>query len=264
MTKNYKIIVAHPDDETIFFSSIVKSASKIIFCYDKTKDKTVSLGREKIKKKLPLKNILFLNLTEANVFNAADWENPVDSLEGIKVKKNRIRYHQNFLKLKLNLSKIINVGDTIYTHNPWGEYGHEDHIQVFKAIKDLKEKFKLRIFINGYVSNKSYNLMKKKQHLLSTKVQYKVINKNLTNKLKKIYMSNYCWTFDDNYIWPRIEMFFQISNLNNKFSLNKKNTSSPPLNFMNDNYKVNLYKKILERLISYKLKKKIKKFIDKY
>lgn len=264
MSKNYKIIVAHPDDEAIFFSSIAKSASEIIFCFNKTKDNIVSLGREKVKKKLPLKNNSFLDLTEADVFNTADWKNPEDSLEGIKIKKNREKYHKNFLALKYHLSKKINEGDTIYTHNPWGEYGHEDHIQVFKAVKDLKKKFKLKIFMNGYVSNKSYNLMQKKQVLISNKIQYKIVNSNFTNKLKKIYMSNNCWTFDDNYIWPKIEVFFQISNVNNKFSLNKKNTSSPPLNFMNDNYKVNIFKKVLEKLISYKLKKKIKNFLHKY
>jgi len=59
MSKTYKIIVAHPDDEIIFFSSILKSASKIIFCFGPAQDKIVSSGREKIKKKLPLNNIFF-------------------------------------------------------------------------------------------------------------------------------------------------------------------------------------------------------------
>ena len=248
MKKQFKIIVAHPDDELIFFSSILKSKSRKVICFTVSEDKNVNKGREVIQTKAPFKNWLFLNQRELSTYSYI----------------NSSSYIKSYQKLKSSLSKIIEVGDTIYTHNPWGEYGHEDHIQVFKAVKDLKKKFRLKIFMNGYVSNKSYNLMQKKQHLISNKIQYKIINKNFTNKLKKIYISNNCWTFDDNYIWPKIEVFFQISNINNKFSLNKKNTSSPPLNFMNDNYKVNVFKKILEKLISYKLKKKIKNFIHKY
>jgi hypothetical protein len=34
------------------------------------------LGREKIKKKIPLNNILFLNLKESNVFNTTNWKYP--------------------------------------------------------------------------------------------------------------------------------------------------------------------------------------------
>jgi hypothetical protein len=262
MSKNYKIIVAHPDDEVIFFSSILKSASKIIICFNKSQDKIVSLGREKIKKKIPLNNILFLNLKESNVFNTTNWKYPKDTPEGLIVNKNKIPYRQNFLNLKLYLSKIINIGDTIYTHNPWGEYGHEEHVQVFKAIKDLAKKFKLTIFVDGYVSNKSYNLMEKQQHLLSGKIQYKIINQKFANKLMKIYILNSCWTFDEHYIWPNIETFFQVKNANKKFIHNKKNGSSPPLNFMSDNYNTNIFKKILGTIIPHNTKIKLKKFIN--
>ena len=262
MSKNYKVIVAHPDDEVIFFSSILKSASKIIVCFNKSQDNIVSLGREKIKKKIPLKNILFLNLGESNVFNTTNWKYPKESPEGLIVSKNKRAYRQNFLKLKLNLSKIIKIGDTIYTHNPWGEYGHEDHVQVFKAIKDLEKKFKLTIFVNGYVSNKSYNLMKQKQHLLSSKAQYKIINQGFANKLKKIYLLNSCWTFDEYYIWPKIEIFFKIKNINENFILDKNNTSTLPLSFMTDNYKTNLFKKILGTVIPNNTRMKLKKYIN--
>ncbi len=83
---------------------------------------------------------LFLNLKEANVFNSADWSFPKSDQKGLLIKKNKLNYKKNFSKLKLHLSKLMNIGDTIYTHNPWGEYGHEEHVQVFKAIYDLKKK----------------------------------------------------------------------------------------------------------------------------
>ena len=105
MSKKYKIIVAHPDDEIIFFSSILKSASKIIFCFGPAQDKIVSSGREKIKKKLPLNNIFFLNLREANVFNEANWRDPKKNYMGLIVNKNQFQYQQNYLTLRSYLSK---------------------------------------------------------------------------------------------------------------------------------------------------------------
>ena len=58
--KNYKIIVAHPDDEAIFFfSSILKNASKVILCFTETQDSTVNIGRKHLKTQIPLKIIYF-------------------------------------------------------------------------------------------------------------------------------------------------------------------------------------------------------------
>ena len=180
---------------------------------------------------------------------------------GLIVNKNQFEYRQNYLTLRSYLSKIINVGDTIYTHNPWGEYGHEHHVLVFNVIKSLKIKFKLKIFVNNYVSNKSYNLMKMCKHLLSNIVQYKIIEKKFTNKIKKIYISNFCWTFDDNYIWPQNEAFIKI-NANTIFKCQKKKIFSGALNYLPGNYKINLFKVLLAKIIGYKQKKKIQQIIN--
>lgn len=264
MSKNHKIIVAHPDDEVIFFSSVLKPSSKIIICFNESEDKIVNRGREKIKNQLPYTQPSFLNLKEANVFNSADWAFPKTDHKGLIVKKNKTTYKKNFFKLKLYLSKLVNNGDIIYTHNPWGEYGHEEHVQVFKAIYDLKKIFKLKIYINGYVSNKSYNLMLKQRILISNIKQKKKIDKKFTERIKKIYLLNNCWTFDEFYNWPKMENFYQIKDSDkiSNYKLNYDFLSS--LNIMPGNYKVNFLKKFLEMIISYKLKKKIKKFINSF
>ena len=54
MKKNYKVVVAHPDDEVIFFSSVLKSSSKTIICFNESEDKIVNEGREKIKNQVCL------------------------------------------------------------------------------------------------------------------------------------------------------------------------------------------------------------------
>lgn len=226
MKKQFKIIVAHPDDEIIFFSSILKSKSRKIICFSVSKDKKVNKGREVIQTKAPFKNWLFLNQKELSAYNF----------------KGCSTYIKTFHKLKSLLSEIIEVGDTIYTHNPWGEYGHEDHILVFDVINNLSKKLKLKIYVNGYVTNNTYNLMSKKEYLLSNNFKFKKIDHKFNSIIKKKYILNSCWTFDKNYKWPETEIFF---NINNKNKYKKINTSSPTLNFMLDNYKISFLKKFV-------------------
>ena len=254
MKKKYKIIVAHPDDEVIFFSSIIKNSSQTIICFTETQDTIVSIGRKHLKTLIPLKNYLFLDLKETDIFNTANWNNPIKFDQSLNIKSYQI--------LKNKLSKIIKYGDTIYTHNPWGEYGHEEHVQVFRAIKDLQKKYKLTIFVNGYVSNKSYNLMKLKHNLLLNDINYKKINNILSEKLKKIYMSSFCWTWKDDYVFPKNEIFFKVSS--DKKNKNRLNKSTLPIILLSGDYKISFFRSYLTRIISYKIRKKIKKYLKTY
>lgn len=241
MKKQFKIIVAHPDDELIFFSSILKSKSRKVICFTVSEDKKVNKGREVIQTKAPFKNWLFLNQRELSTYSYI----------------NSSSYIKSYQKLKSSLSKIIEVGDTIYTHNPWGEYGHEDHILVFNVINNLSKKLKLKIYVNGYVADNSYNLMSKKQYLLSNNFTFKKIDHKFNSIIKKKYILNSCWTFDKNYKWPDTDIFFSINN-RNKYK--KINTSSPALSLMLDNYKISFLKKFVVFLMPNFVTNIIKKY----
>ena len=45
------------------------------------------------------------------------------------------KYINNFDILVKKLTFELKDFKNVFTHNPWGEYGHEEHIQVFKAIE---------------------------------------------------------------------------------------------------------------------------------
>jgi LmbE family N-acetylglucosaminyl deacetylase len=262
MKNNYKVIVAHPDDEIIFFSSILKNASKIVTCFGKSDDQNVNIGRQKLKTQMPLNNFLFLDLVESAVFNSANWKHPNCITEGIEVKKNKNAYQENFQNLKLQLSKVINYGETIYTHNPWGEYGHEEHVQVFHAIMALATDLNLKIFVNSYVSNKSYSLMIMKQHLLSDEKHINTPDLELASVLKKIYQSNSCWTFYDNYCWPKTELFYRVIIDKTYTKTTNTKTSSPPLNILSGNYKTTFFKKLAGKILPTNMKIILKRLLD--
>ena len=204
------IVSAHPDDEILWFSSILNKVDQIVLCFLNIKSKSeVSKGRKKSVDSYPKNNISCLNIDEAEIFDQASWTFPINTVYGIKI-KNKIaeeKYIQNYYKLKEKLEEVLDEKFNVFTHNPWGEYGHEEHIQVYRAVKDLQEKYKYNIWFDNYCSNKSYNVMinyiRDKEFIYySTKT-----NKELAEYIKKIYVDNGCWTWRINCEWFEDESF---------------------------------------------------------
>jgi len=65
------LVVAHPDDEVLWFSSILERVDRVVFCYlDCESIPLCSEGRRKSLSEYPMKNILCSNLPESGVSNA--------------------------------------------------------------------------------------------------------------------------------------------------------------------------------------------------
>ena len=79
------IVVAHPDDEILFFSSVLEAVDEIIICFGPSSSNVVSDGRKRLQGKYPLKNIEWLNIQESNVFLSANWNSPKLNEYGIDV-----------------------------------------------------------------------------------------------------------------------------------------------------------------------------------
>lgn len=219
MNQNIKLeksalVVAHPDDEILWFSSVIDFVDKIIIIYNGTSNKEVLLGRNKIfnSKILPYQGkVKCLKIEEANVFNKSNWNFPKLTSYGVKL--NSKKYIQNFDKIKEKLSEELLDYQNIITHNPWGEYGHEEHIQVFNAISKVSEKINFAVWVSSYFSEQSLKTMSLFKNLISKETYRFEINKDICEKVKSIYISNKAWTWSENYEWPKHESFFKL-NLN--------------------------------------------------
>jgi|694.fasta_scaffold02870_4 hypothetical protein len=223
------LIVAHPDDEILWFSSILNNVKKIIFVFKGTSNKTVEQGRNKIldTETLPYADkIINLNIDEADVLNATNWKMPKQTFYGIKTKSKK--YEENFhlikKKLQNELKKKEGGGlENVITHNPWGEYGHEDHIQVFRVITDLMRKGNFSVWVSKYFSEKTIPLMYQCQNYSSENFTNKYINKDFCNKIEKIYKSYGAWTWSNHYQWPKKEGFYKIKKNMKLFKFDKIN-----------------------------------------
>lgn len=207
------IIAAHLDDEALWFSSILDKVDDIIICFLNYKQiPDLGVGRKKSILEYPLKNIACLEIDESGVYGCADWDNPVLSKYGIELSNKNIsdkKYKKNYSKLLKKLKVKVAGYDNVFTHNPWGEYGNEDHIQIYRVVKQLQEQLKFNLWFPNYCSNQSNNLMIK--YIYNNNFEYVTMetNINLGQNIKNILLRNRCWTWYDDWKWFDTESFIK-------------------------------------------------------
>jgi len=250
MIKKKILIVAHPDDEVLFFSSILKDVNKIIVCFGPSNDENVSEGRKLLQQHYPLQNIEWLNLNESNVLLTSNWNNPCITKEGVEVNKNKNQYVKNFEKLCIILNEKIKPYEIIYTHNPWGEYGHEEHVTVFNTVLSLFPQNNKKLFVSCYVSDLSKKLFLKRKYLLDNNLEIGIVPQKLCDDLKTLYLKYNCWTWKSDYRWPKSEIFANIK-ISQSSCLKDERlfTVDPPILMFSYTFRPKLFTKLLPKKI---------------
>jgi len=238
------IVGAHPDDEILWFSSILDKVDRTIICFLKCESMpNWTTGRIKSLTEHPIKNISCLRIDESEVFSVANFRDPVVTKYGIEIADKQIsdrKYIENFYKLTKEMKTKLIDCKNVFTHNPWGEYGNEEHIQIYRVIKNLKEELGFTLWFPNYSSNKSYKLMLK--HISNANSEYVTLktNKILSDHIKRIYKKNGCWTWYDDWKWFDEESFIKDNQLENG---TQKYGHMFPLNLINVNMSNKLGKK---------------------
>jgi len=205
------IVAAHPDDEILWFSSILAQVNKIILCYLAVASrKEWTQGRRQVLADYPLPNVSCLALDEAEVFWGVDWFHPVKSEYGLKITDRRLSdtvYRNNFELLMERLRAQLRGYENVFTHNPWGEYGHVEHVQVYRAVKRLQSELDFNLWYTSYVSNKSVHLMAREYTTIGPTAGILGTDKDLATLFATLYKNNNCWTWYDDYEWCDWETF---------------------------------------------------------
>jgi len=199
------LIVAHPDDDILWLSSVLDKVGQIVFCFnDMPHREDIGDARKKTIAEYPLANVSTLDIVEARSFNKADWNNPVITDYGIELGKNRhvdARYRAAYEDVVSAARQLLAGRKNVYTHNPWGEYGHEDHILVYRALKTLQAEFGYTLWFSNYCSNRSVTLMNDYISGFNSDYECLPANRSLAQDIARLYEQHNCWTWFTDYQW---------------------------------------------------------------
>ena len=240
MFENSVVVAAHPDDEVLWFSSALPYVDQLILCFLRVKaHPDWTTGRQKSIAEYPLDNMISLGLDESEVFYAVDWSQPVATDYGLLISRGPMSdavYRKSFEILQEKLRKLLAGYRNVITHNPWGEYGHIEHVQVYRAIKSLQEELNFDIWYPNYCSNKSVMLMAMSLSQLDVVTQTLPTNKALAESIMNIYKKNNCWTWYDDHEWCDEETFIRdvakdstMSRYGSVYTLNMIKVESEPV-----------------------------------
>ncbi len=155
---NKLMIVAHPDDETIWGANHLLKDDYLVVC--------ITCGNNKIRvneinKALKYSNdkLIMLNFPDKILGKRSNWKNDEE-------------------EIKKDIKKILEYKnwDVVVTHNPDGEYGHIHHKMTSKIVTNLYDKDNLYYFGKYY----------KKNDIKDIKVKNKLNKKELKNKKKML------------------------------------------------------------------------------
>lgn len=213
--KESVIVVAHPDDEILWFSSLLEKVAHIVFCFsDEMADPSFGARRKKVIAEYPLKNSSTLGLTSLGIPRPKSFVRPRFNKYGITivgsdqhVLAHQKKYKQNYYDLRKKLASILSQYRKVFTHNPWGEYGHEEHVQVHRAVCELQDKMGYEIWYPSYCSTRTLDLIDPRW-CLTENVTLQT-NAETAERLMEIYERNGCWTWHQGWQWPLTETFFQ-------------------------------------------------------
>lgn len=189
------IVVAHPDDEILWFSSLVAQVGRIIICYGAISPNSQNAAnRRRALAAYPLDTVTFLDL-------------PIPHAGGTAAQEAR-----DCALLVERLAPILAGAETVFTHNGWGEYGQADHQRVHSAIGELRNRVEFVQYVSCYVAR--HQLARVSVALRESGGVSGILSLPVRRAdraaIFALYRSHSCWTWTRHWVWPRREHFLRL------------------------------------------------------
>ena len=207
------LVVAHPDDEILWFSSLVKKVDHIMFCFlGELVNSEFGALRKNVVLEYPLPNLSSLELTSLGVRRTQSFVAPKFNQYGLELvgsddtySAHAMRYKANYGELLKTLPGLLREYKNVITHNPWGEYGHEEHVQVFQALLEIQKRLGYDLWYSTYCSTLTANFPAQMMHV--KEAVSLATNERYAKEITDLYVKHECWTWDKDWIWPAQETF---------------------------------------------------------
>jgi len=206
------LVVAHPDDEILWFGSIAPKVDKIVICFlnDPIRPKMAEARRQTLAAHPWRDRMVSLELDETDAFSRANWPLPETTKFGLRIVKARqieTAYRICYRRLHSLLAPIIRDARNVFTHNPWGEYGHEEHVLVHRAVGSLTAEYKKNVWYSNYASNWSQGLMSLYQEQSGQPTVESDVDAAILEAVAGVYRAYGAWTWFDEVRWFPNEVF---------------------------------------------------------
>lgn len=206
------VVVAHPDDEILWLSSVMADAAPVVLCFGAPyAQPRKAKGRACAVAHLGLPALEALSVPESGARLMVNLKNPELTGTGIKISDPAAqqRYDANFAILLEKLCPILAGATNVYTHNPWGEYGHSEHIQVYRAVKTLQASLHFTLWFSNYAAPETrFFAQKLGRSGLWQQKQSLPTNIDLAHRLRGIYQRYNVWTWSNWHKWPTTETLY--------------------------------------------------------
>jgi LmbE family N-acetylglucosaminyl deacetylase len=200
------IVVAHPDDEVLWFSSLIAKVGRIVMCYG-SNPKVIERGvqRRNVVQAYPFNTVRFLDLPEPGLWRGR-------SLGSVDGELARSAQEDPTFRNSLvdRLGRALQGISTVFVHNPWGEYGHDDHRRLHAAVSALQREMNLAVYVSNYVERRALGLMAAALDDGVSDVVSFPVDRAEIDPIIELYQSNSCWTWTTNWRWPMEEHFFRL------------------------------------------------------
>jgi len=237
---NSVIIAARPGDEALWFSSILQHVDEIVVVYrDFWADPAIGARREAALAEYPRGGVSCLNISEAGAYGCADWSEPVLTDQGIALgfevnrravtrlaKKSVDRvpvlnraaaaaksvsrgYKDNYQAIYDALKGRLTADMNVFTHNPWGEYGHEEHIQIFRVLQRLRKEIGFRLWMSNYCTDRAMGLAMRYFEACPGGYVRQQTDKAFAKRIADVYKAHGCWTWANDWSWFDDECFME-------------------------------------------------------
>ena len=206
MLENAVLVVAHPDDEVLWFGSILRQIGRVVIAFQEyAAEPGLGARRAAALAELPYRNLRCLGIAEAGSLRLADWTHPRPDAYGIALDAAPVddaasaRYRANYATLRSALRVELATATTVFTHNPWGEYGHEDHVQVFRAVDSLRRELGFALWCTNYGSQRSAVLAARYAATEATRLIPRRIDLEYAGSIAAVYRRHDCWTWREDW-----------------------------------------------------------------
>jgi LmbE family N-acetylglucosaminyl deacetylase len=209
---SFAVVVAHPDDECLWLSSVLNSATRIVLAFGEPFGRPdIGAARQRAVAQLDLPGLVDLAIPESGSRLAVDLSRPRLTVTGIALTDAAAasRYDANFARLVTALRPLLAGYGVVFTHNPWGEYGHPEHIQLYRAVVSLQAELGYMIGYSNYVDRRSWPLAQEIGRLPCwTQRSELATNQALARRLMTVYRRHGVWTWTNWHRWPRRETIY--------------------------------------------------------